>query len=278
MLPCLRRKPNRAYRLGSVSSRNTRSGATCDYKVLINNVAVSLSANSGPTFKNTLSAGDRNTLALAFFFASLEQDSDLASKIVVVDDPMTSLDEHRSLTTRQEIMALTDRASQVIVMSHEKSFLCGLWEAANRVDRASMMVNREGDGSTISQWNVNDDCITEHDRRHRLVASFLDSYSTDQARNVAVALRHILEAFVRVAYPEHFPPGSMLGSFVDKCRQRIGQAGEILSQADTTELRAILDYANKFHHDTNAAYETEQINDTELEGFARRTLAFAKRS
>lgn len=266
------------YRLGSVSSRNTRSGATCDYKVLINNVAVSLSANSGPTFKNTLSAGDRNTLALAFFFASLEQDSDLASKIVVVDDPMTSLDEHRSLTTRQEIMALTDRASQVIVMSHEKSFLCGLWEAANRVDRASMMVNREGDGSTISQWNVNDDCITEHDRRHRLVASFLDSYSTDQARNVAVALRHILEAFVRVAYPEHFPPGSMLGSFVDKCRQRIGQAGEILSQADTTELRAILDYANKFHHDTNAAYETEQINDTELEGFARRTLAFAKRS
>lgn len=272
------RKFHAGYRLGSVSSRNTRSGATCDYKVLINNVAVALSANSGPSFKNTLSAGDRNTLALAFFFASLEQDSDLASKIVVVDDPMTSLDEHRSLTTRQEIMVLASRVSQVIVMSHEKSFLCGLWEAANRLERASMMVIREGDGSTLSQWNVNDDCITEHDRRHTLVAGFLDSYSADQERNVAVALRHILEAFVRVAYPEHFPPGSMLGGFVEQCRQCIGKDGQILSQADTTELRAILDYANKFHHDTNPAYETEQINDTELEGFARRTLAFTKRS
>ncbi|ABL71401.1 MULTISPECIES: AAA family ATPase [Paracoccus] len=266
------------YRLGSVSSRNTRSGATCDYKVLINNVPVSLSANAGPSFRNTLSAGDRNTLALAFFFASLEQDSDLASKIVVIDDPMTSLDEHRSLTTRQEIIALTGRVTQVIVMSHEKPFLCGLWEAASRINRAAIMVMRNGDGSTLAEWNVNDDCITEHDRRHRLVAEFLNSYSATQERNVAVALRHILEAFVRVAYPEHFPPGSMLGPFVDKSRQRIGEQNEILSKADTVELRAILDYANKFHHDTNPAYETEQINDTELESFARRTLAFTKRT
>lgn len=266
------------YRLRSVTSRNTRSGATCDYKVLINNVPVALSANSGPSFKNTLSAGDRNTLALAFFFASLEQDPDLASKVVVIDDPMTSLDEHRSLTTRQEIMALTGRVTQVIVMSHEKPFLCGLWEAASRVDRAAIMVMRDGDGSTLAEWDVNNDCITEHDRRHRLVAGFLDSYSATQERNVAEALRHILEAFVRVAYPAHFPPGSTLGPFVDKCRRRLGRSEEILSQTDTDELRAILDYANKFHHDTNPAYETQQINDTELENFSRRTLDFAKRT
>jgi wobble nucleotide-excising tRNase len=142
------------YRLGSVSSRNTRSGATCDYKVLINNVSVSLSTNAGPSFRNTLSAGDRNTLALAFFFASLEQDSDLVSKIVVIDDPMTSLDEHRSLTTRQEIITLTGRVAQVIVMSHEKRFLCALWEAASRIDRAAIMVMRDGDGSGSSWVDV----------------------------------------------------------------------------------------------------------------------------
>jgi len=52
---------------------------------------------------------------------------------------------------------------------------------------------------------------------------------------------------------------------------------EILSSNDTAELRAILDYANKFHHDTNSAYETELINDGELTGFATRTLNFSKR-
>ena len=43
------------------------------------------------------------------------------------------------------------------------------------------------------------------------------------------------------------------------------------------ELRAILDFANRYHHDTNAAYATELINDAELSDFARRTLAFIRR-
>jgi wobble nucleotide-excising tRNase len=31
---------------------------------------------------------------LAFFFASLDQDAGLANKVVVIDDPISSLDEH----------------------------------------------------------------------------------------------------------------------------------------------------------------------------------------
>ena len=270
-------KFNAGYRLGSITKRNTRSGTTCDYKVLINNSEVALKPDGGPSFKTTLSAGDRNTLALAFFFASLEMDADLASKIVVIDDPMTSLDEHRSLTTRQEIRALADKVSQVVVLSHEKRFLCGLWEASDRIDRTAISIERDGAGSTISSWNVSDDCITEHDRRYKLVSDFVDTYDRAQERNVAVALRYILEAFVRVAYPVHFPPGTMLGQFIDTCRQRQGQPSEILCADDITELRAILDYVNKFHHDTNLAYETEQINDTELESFCQRVLTFTKR-
>ena len=269
---------NAGYRLGNVTSRNTRWGASCDYKVLINNQPVSLSSSNGPSFKNTLSAGDRNTLALAFFFASLEHEPTLAQTIVVIDDPMTSLDEHRSLTTRQQILSLIDRTAQVVVCSHEKHFLCGLWEARDRINRVAMMIERDGDGSTISEWDVTRDCVTEHDHRHELIRNFLQRGSRVEERRVATALRPILEAFCRVAYPADFPPGSMLGHFCDTCRNRIGQSNEILSQQDTQELRQILDYANRFHHDTNTAYETEGINDGELRLFAERTLNFTKRS
>ncbi|MBR7513273.1 AAA family ATPase, partial [Mycobacterium tuberculosis] len=86
-------------------------------------------------------AGDRNALALAFFFASLDQDPQLAQKVVVIDDPMTSLDEHRSLTTVQEIRRLVGRVAQVIVLSHSKPFLCGLWEGANPADRSAIRVS-----------------------------------------------------------------------------------------------------------------------------------------
>jgi len=268
---------NAGFRLASVSPVNNRGGSSCNYNVVINNVSVALTADAGPAFRNTLSAGDRNTLALAFFFASLDQDPQLAQKIVVIDDPMTSLDEHRSLTTVQEMRRLVARARQVIVLSHSKPFLCQLWEGADTAARQAILIRRDAVGSTLAAWDVNQDCITEHDRRHALVAAYLGAADPATERRVAAALRHILEAFMRVAYPSAFPPGTLLGPFIGVCQQKVGHPNQLLNQADIDELRALLAYANRFHHDTNAAYETAAINDQELTHFSARVLAFAKR-
>lgn len=266
------------FRLGSVTSVNARTGSSASYSVLINNVPVALAADNGPAFRNTLSAGDRNTLALAFFFASLEQDPHLAQKIVVIDDPMTSLDEHRSLTTVQEMRRLLDRVSQIIVLSHSKPFLCSLWEGADSLTRSAMRIARSGAGSTLAVWDVRQDCITEHDRRHELVRAYIAASDPAKEREVATALRPILEAFMRVAYPEMFPAGTLLGPFHNICQQRVGTPNQVLAAADAVELRALLDYANRFHHDTNPAWQTAAINDQELMGFALRTLKFACRA
>jgi wobble nucleotide-excising tRNase len=271
------RRFNAGFRLGSVTSVNNRGGSSVSYSVLINNVEVSLTADGGPSFKNTLSAGDRNTLALGLFFASLDQDPQLAQKIVVIDDPINSLDDHRSLTTVQEMQRLYDRVSQTIVLSHSKPFLCAIWEGADKVTRSAMRIVRQGAGSTLTEWDVRQDSITEHDRRHEQVRSYILAGTPASERAVAVALRPILEVFIRVAYPADFPPGSLLGPFIGLCQQRHGTQNEILTLTDTSELRALLDYANRFHHDTNAAWETAAINDQELVDFARRTLAFAQR-
>lgn len=268
---------NAGFRLDQVNSVNTRGGSACSYSVLINNAAVPQTADAGPAFRNTLSAGDRNALALAFFFASLEQDQRLAQKIVVIDDPMTSLDEHRSLTTVQELRRLLPRVAQVIVLSHSKPFLCNLWEGANAADRTAIRIVRAAAGSTFAAWDVRQDCITEHDRRHELVTGYLQAADPAIERQVATALRPILEAFARVAYPTTFQPGGLLGPFIGICEQRVNTGGQILRQDDIAELRALLDYANLFHHDSNPAWATQAINDQALVNFARRTLAFARR-
>jgi wobble nucleotide-excising tRNase len=265
------------FRLASVNSVNNRGGSAVSYSVLINNVEVALTGDSGPCFKNTISAGDRNTLALAFFFASLEQDPQLAQKIVVIDDPISSLDEHRALTTVQEMQRLYGRVSQMLVLSHSKPFLCAIWEGADKVTRSAMRIVRDGAGSTLAPWDVRQDCITEHDRRHEQVRAYIQAANPAAERAVATALRPILEVFMRVAYPADFPPDALLGPFIGICQQRQGAPNQILTIADTTELRALLDYANRFHHDTNPARETVAINDLELLNFATRTLAFATR-
>ncbi len=267
-----------SFRLGNVQSVNTRAGSSASYCVVINQQNVNITADNGPSFHNTLSAGDRNTLALAFFFASLDQDSNLANKTVVIDDPMTSLDDHRTLRTRQEIIKLATRVQQVIVLSHSKPFLCSLWEQADRNVTLPLRINRAASGSEIAVWDVRSDSISEYDKRHELVRSYLRAADSAKEREVAQALRPILEAFMRVAYPEQFPPGTLLGSFIGLCEQRIDSKNEILSALDITEIKALLEYVNQFHHDTNPAWQKAVINDTELSDFAQRTLLFASRS
>ncbi len=269
---------NAGFRLGSVAFADTRGGPTCSYNVLINNMPVPVGAAptspGTPSFRNTLSSGDRNTLALAFFFASLENQN-LAAKVVVIDDPISSLDDHRTLATAQEIRNLVGRAQQVIVLSHDRPFLCRLWEAADATVRVALEVARDASGSTLRNWNVDDDCITEHDRRHARLRDYRANGTGDE-REVARDIRPHLEAYLRVACPEQFLPGRLLGPFINVCEQRVGTATEVLSAADTQELKEIVEYANRFHHDTNAAWETEVINQTELTGFVDRAMHFAR--
>ncbi len=275
-------KFNADFRLDSVVSTNTRGGPTCTYNVVINNTPVPIGgadlALGEASFRNTLSAGDRNTLALAFFFASLDQDTKLANKVVVIDDPISSLDDHRALTTVQEIRRLAEHAAQVhaaqvIVLSHNKTFLCRLWEGADSTARAALEVVRDGAGSTLRAWDVAQDSITEHDRRHAMLRGYVAS-SSGNKQEVARSIRPLLEAFLRVARPEHFKPGAaLLGPFIGVCEQRVGTAGEILDSVSLQELRDLNEYASRYHH---PGWETEPINDGQLCGFVERALRFAR--
>lgn len=271
-------KFNAGFRLGSVTSVNNRGGSAANYHVVINNENVPLTADAGPSFRTTMSAGDRNTLALAFFFSSLEQAGNLADKILVIDDPITSLDEHRSLTTMEVMRELYEQVRQIIVLSHSKPFLCDLWASADKNGRSSARIARGNPGSTIMAWDVSVDAVTEHDRRHKLVREYLQAADHTKEREVAAALRHILESYMRVACPAHCPPERLLGNFLIECEQKLGGQDEILSEANVRALRQLLAYANRFHHDTNPAWQTVAINDAELVGFSQRTLKFCSRN
>ncbi|MCH8853746.1 MAG: AAA family ATPase, partial [Planctomycetes bacterium] len=263
---------NTGFRLGSLISTNTRAGLTCTYSVVINDSAVPVGSGAAspeePSFRNTLSSGDRSTLALAFFLASLDRDTDLAEKIVVIDDPISSLDEHRAVTTVQEIRSLVNRAAQLIVLSHNKQFLVDLWESSqSQADsRSALQLVREGSGSKLGVWDVDADAVTMHDRRHAILCEYIERPMPNN-RAVAEALRLVLEHFVRVAYPDHFKPSARIGQFREMCRNRLSTPEQILTEADVRDLEDLLEYAGKFHHDTNpTGSQTQAINDAQLLG------------
>lgn len=268
---------NAGFRLTAVAPANDRGGSTCNYSLMINEVPVRVSnpGASQPTFKDTLSTGDRNTLALAFFFAALDNDPKKPETIVVIDDPMTSLDAHRSRATIRQIKKLTEEAAQVIVLSHSKRFLCELWEVSARVARSACQITRYLEGSTFSDWDVKADSLTEHDRRYAMVDNFIKGQNNVLPRAVAEALRPIMESTIRILYPTHFTPGSMVGQFIDVCNRALNES-PIISAEEIDELRDLIDYANGFHHDTNPAYQPQDISTGQLLEYCKRTLALFK--
>ncbi len=269
---------NAGYRIEDVKHRNISSGSSCNYNVLINNIPVPVtipSSNGEPSFHNTLSAGDRNSLALAFFFAKLNKDNNRSSKIVIIDDPVSTLDDHRTMSTIQEIRRISNNVNQVIVLSHNKKFLCELFQTTRSLDPTPLVIKKERNNSVIGSWNVNDDTVTLHDLYHGLLTEYNEGHQ-DKSKEVAEAIRPYLEGFLRVIFPTHFVSGTMIGPFINKCRTLVGTANELLSVSRVDELDNIKGYANKFHHDTNSNHLHEIVNNSELEGYVRRTLDFVK--
>jgi wobble nucleotide-excising tRNase len=128
------------------------------YEIVINKARVPLGNEKTdpetPSFRNTLSSGDRSALAFAFFLARLQQDQRLAEKVIVLDDPITNQDDVRSAQTQRLIRDLVERAKQVIVLSHAPRFLRGIWDqvASNKMSVA--ILPTADDNSILGVWHV----------------------------------------------------------------------------------------------------------------------------
>jgi len=130
----------------------------------------------------------------------------------------------------------------------------------------------------LAAWDVTADLVTIYDKLHADALDYVTAADPAAARRMAESLRSMLEKFVRIAYPQYFKADSMLGQFADLARQRVNTPQAILGPKDTPEIRALLDFASRYHHDENPAYQVEAINDGELLDFVKRTLAFTSRA
>ena len=116
-----------SFTISKIINSMQGNAGQADYGLLIKGEAVSRGrgrpADTIPTFRNTLSAGDKTTLALAFFLAKLDSDNTLQCKTLVVDDPLSSHDSHRRRETVNAVKDLCGRCLQVICC-HTTSSYC----------------------------------------------------------------------------------------------------------------------------------------------------------
>ncbi len=256
--------PTHNYRGGSPST---------SYQIVINQRAVDLgdadTPLDRPSFRNTLSAGDRSTLALAFFFAELEQDANRARKTVVFDDPFTSLDAFRRNQTVHQICRCAAGCLQVVVLSHDPGFLKLLWDRIPPADRKTLQLARIGEeNTTVAEWDI-EKAVQARFRADIDSLQRYFSFTEGEPRDIIQKIRPVLEGFCCNLYPTQFPEGDTLGVIIGKIRAAAA-AHPLAGILD--ELDELNQYTRRYHHGENPNAATEPVNAAELQGYVRQTL------
>ncbi|PAW79247.1 MAG: hypothetical protein B9S32_04650 [Verrucomicrobia bacterium Tous-C9LFEB] len=251
------------------------------YKLVINGVKIDLGdertpANQ-PSFRNTLSAGDKSTLALALFISQLERDPNLKDKIVVFDDPFTSQDRSRRTATQSIICNVSKRVTQTFVLSHDPYFLRAIWDAYKGGGQIkSFQFMRMGNGTSVGEWNVEQETVGEYAKKHRILWGYRHNTglpaSPNSPREVAQTIRPLLEEYLRLKLPHSFADNEWLGDFISKIRNAQDTDPLAAAKGILERIENINEYSKRYHHSTNPAFSTEPIDETELMNYVTQTL------
>jgi wobble nucleotide-excising tRNase len=269
---------NAGFRIAETKHVYSAGMVSSSYQLVINKTAVDLgdgkTPGHRPSFKNTLSSGDRSTLALAFFLTNLELDPGRAARIVVFDDPFNSQDAFRRLRTVHEIKRAGLDCAQVFVMSHDAGFLRQVWEKCPSDQRVALQIAEQGvQGCKIMPFDLEDACkgraASEMDDLIAYIAS-----GAGKPRDIIKKMRIVLETHCRAAYPGSFAANDWLGTILEKI-----QTGGEAHPADAiySDLDLINDYSKQHHHgeDPKDGAPVDLIDEPELKGFVKLTLKIA---
>jgi wobble nucleotide-excising tRNase len=262
-------------------SANFRGNAPrSEYGLLLRGKDVTLEGGS-PSFATALSDGDKRTLAFAFFIASTLDDAKLGHRVVVIDDPMCSLDMNRRHHTRAVLKKLHSKAEQLIVLAHDSFFLRDLRDALRKDDKATSMAFFQLKVAPLNytdfdSLDLDKECESPYSQHHRLLYEFSAGNGGD-LMSVAKAIRPLLEGYLHRRFPGLLPKDMMFGNVIAQIRDSASPSPLCHAKNLVDELNEINEYAGDFHHDTNADADTVPVTATGLKIYVDRTLSVVHR-
>lgn len=247
-----------------------------EYGLALRGKSISLEGGP-PSFSTALSEGDKRTLAFAFFVASTLADDKLGTRIVVVDDPMCSLDLNRKQHTRTVLKEICSKAEQLVVLAHDIYFVRDLRDQLTPKDNSYLvkvlgLCHAANSYTNFGELDIDKECRSPYFHHHTLLLDYVDQGTGDH-RQVAKAIRPLLEGYLHRRFPGLIPPELVFGQVVGFIKSAVAPSPVCHAQSLITELNEINGYAGQFHHDTNPGNaDTVQIIPTELNTFATRAL------
>lgn len=178
------------------------------YKLTIDGKDISFVPNQPFSAKECLSEGDKSTIALAFFLSKLDIDPNCQDKILIFDDPLSSLDTNRRTYTIGIIRALFQQMKQVVVLSHNEFFLYEIGKDFGAAFKNTLRIteNFAAKASVIEECDL--DSLVKNDYFKHIEA--LEAFRTNPDHSIKDTvlgwLRNVLEAHLRFKFYKEIRP------------------------------------------------------------------------
>ncbi len=207
-------------------------------------------------FGNTLSDSDRRLLAIAIFISKLQTDKFLNKKIVVFDDPFSSLDSNRKDALVRTIVKIKNQSNeepeQVIILTHDDSFLARLQSKIPKNETKFLQIKNSGSaGSSIVKCDVENVIEEEFFKSVKFIKD-----SVDNNRNVDEAIgkvRKCLERILRHKYYFSLDEKTLSEGSISAYLEKIGD--KCLVKDDILE--------NNWHEHMHDQHEIMKLNEPE---------------
>lgn len=171
------------------------------YKLTIDGKDISFVANQPFNAKECLSEGDKSTIALAFFLSKLDIDPNSHDKILIFDDPLSSLDTNRRNYTIGIIRSLVQQMKQVVVLSHNEFFLHEVGKDLKTIRKTLRITeNFAAKSSRIEECDLDSLVKIDYFKHIEALEEFRVNPNHSNKDTVLGWLRNVLESHLRFKF------------------------------------------------------------------------------
>jgi wobble nucleotide-excising tRNase len=260
---------------GKTDERANESYSDFGFLILKQTVPLTTRQDDAPCFKNTLSEGDKSTLAFAFFVAALEKTPELDKQIVVFDDPLSSLDETRRLGTVHLLADLSPRLNQLCVFTHKKDFLWMLVDGIR--ERAVLRIKSDRtNGSRIEALDVDEDRKAEVEGLFDDMGRYVDEDYGPTPKDMQSKIRKVFEVIIKTKYyralKAEIKAKRGLGDLIAALHER-----NLLDVPTKDQLFRLGRLSDTAHHGALAALPEDALTREEIRAAIQETFNLAER-
>lgn len=235
---------------------------------------ITIEERNNVSLKYFLSDGDKNALALSFFLAKLDMIPDKSKYMVIVDDPFTSFDSHRKMTTITQLTKLASKVDQFFLLTHDLHFANDFGNACINNNILNLKLSNIHNGSIFMMHNIKLEMLTGFNKDIMTLRNYLNGEFLDDPlylREVIRCIRPAIEGIFRIKYYNYITETQWLGDFISLIRSSTSSSPFYRLLPLIEELEEINDYSKIYHH-SNPNHLEVGISPLELKNYVRRTL------